>query len=111
MNGMPKYVVSGTLTNPEWNNTTVICGDIFGQIAELKAGDGGPIVVTGSKTLVHALFERGLVDELRTMIFPVILGSGFKLFQELPNKIPLKLIESVTYPSGVVANTYQLAAA
>lgn len=109
MNAMPKHVVSSTLTNPEWNNTTVISGDIFGQIAELKAGDGGPIVVTGSKTLVHSLFERGLVDELRMMIFPVILGSGYKLFPESPDKISLKLVETVTFPSGVVANTYTTA--
>lgn len=111
MNGMPKHVVSSTLTNPEWNNTSVINGDIWGQIAALKDGEGGPILVTGSKTLVHELFERGLVDELRMMIFPVILGSGFKVFPESPDKLPLKLVDSVTYPSGVVAITYSMASA
>lgn len=110
MNGMPKHVVSSTLTNPEWNNTSVISGDIWSQIQALKGGEGGPILVTGSKTLVHALFERGLVDELRAMIFPVILGSGFKLFPESPAKIGLTMTDAVIFPSGIAAITYAVGA-
>lgn len=110
MNSMPKHVVSSTLTDPDWNNTSVIAGDIWAHVAELKAGDGGPILVTGSRTLVHELFERGMVDELRMMIFPVVLGSGFKLFPESPNKISLKMIDSVIYPSGIAAITYAVGA-
>ena len=82
MNATAKHVVSSTLQSPEWNNTSVISGDLFGQIQSLRGSDGGPILVNGSKTLVHALFERGLVDELRLMVFPEILGSGFKVFPE-----------------------------
>ena len=86
MNAMPKYVVSSSLTNPSWENTTVIS---FEDVAGLKAGDGGPILVAGSGTLVHALLAHGLVDELRLMIFPVLLGSGLRVFPESSAKHPL----------------------
>ena len=108
MNSMPKVVASTTLQDPEWNNTTVI-GDVPGQVAQLKEGDGGPILVAGSRTLVHSLLDAGLVDELRLMIFPVILGSGGRWFPETPEKTPLELVDSRTFDSGVVVNTYQRA--
>jgi dihydrofolate reductase len=104
MNNMPKYVVSTTLEDPEWNNTTVL-RDVR-DVAGLKDGDGGPILVAGSRTLVHGLMENGLVDEYRLMIFPVVLGSGARLFPETPDKTPLELTDSRTFDSGVVVQSY-----
>lgn len=80
LNAMPKHAVSTTLKNPAWTNTAVIADDVAAEITDLKAGDGGPILVAGSRTLVHFLVEHDLVDEFRLMIFPVVLGSGRKLF-------------------------------
>ena len=82
MNAMPKHVVSRTLRNPEWNNTRVIRGDVAGDIGRLKAHHGGPILVAGSRTLVHELMQHNLVDEYRLMVFPVVLESGRRLFPE-----------------------------
>ena len=107
MNGMPKYVVSTMLEDPEWNNTTVLRD--AKEVAGLRDGDGGPILVAGSRTLVHALMEHGLVDEFRLMIFPVVLGSGARLFPESPDKKPLELVDSTTFSSGVTAQTYRSA--
>ncbi len=105
MNGMPKYVVSTTLEDPEWNNTSVM-RDVK-EVAGLKAQDGGPLLVAGSRTLVHGLMEHNLVDELRMMIFPVVLGSGARLFPESRDKTPLKLVDTQAFDSGVVVHTYQ----
>ena len=107
MNDMPKHVVSTTVTDPEWNNTTVIDGDVAGEVGKLKQGEGGPILVAGSRTLVHALMEHGLVDEYRLMIFPVAVGSGARVFPETPDKTSLKLTDTRAFPSGVVVNTYE----
>ena len=79
-NSMPKYVASTTLTDPAWENTTVLEGDVPAAVARLKEGEGGPIQVAGSRTLVHTLLENDLVDELVLMVFPVILGSGKRVF-------------------------------
>jgi dihydrofolate reductase len=106
MNSMPKVVASTTLDDPEWSNTTVI-RDVPGEVARLKQEDGGPIVVAGSRTLVHSLMEHGLIDEYRLMIFPVALGSGARLFPETPEKTPLELVDSRTFASGVVVHTYR----
>jgi dihydrofolate reductase len=106
MNSMPKVVASTTLQDPEWNNTTVI-SDVQSQVAQLKEGDGGPILVAGSRTLVHSLIEHGLVDEFHLQIFPVVLGSGGRLFPESPDKLSLELVDSQTFPSGVMAQTYR----
>ena len=76
MNGMAKIVVSNTVTDPEWNNTTVLAGDAAEGVRGLKDGDGGPILVQGSATLVHALLDHDLVDELRLQVFPVSIGLG-----------------------------------
>jgi dihydrofolate reductase len=107
MNGMPKYVVSTTLEDPEWSNTSVMRD--AKDVAGLKEGDGGPILVAGSRTLVHALMEHGLVDEYRLMIFPVVLGSGARLFPETPDRTPLELSDTRAFDSGVVVNSYRTA--
>jgi dihydrofolate reductase len=109
MNAMPKHVVSSTLKNPAWNNTTVIGTDLPTEIGKLKAGEGGPILVAGSRTLAHGLLRAGLVDELRLMIFPVILGSGLRLYADSPDTISLALAETVTFSTGVVLNVYKAA--
>ena len=108
MNGMSKYVVSTTLENPEWNNTTVM-RDVK-EVAGVKDEDGGPILVAGSRTLVQGLMEHGLIDEFRLMIFPVVLGSGARLFPETPEKTPLELADTRTFESGVVVQSYNTAA-
>jgi dihydrofolate reductase len=108
MNGMRKVVASTTLEDPEWSNTTVI-SDVPGDVAALKEEDGGPILVAGSRTLVHSLMEHDLVDEIRLLIFPVVLGSGDRLFPESEQKKPLELVDSRTFSSGVTAQTYRRA--
>ena len=106
MNGMPKHVVSTTLRNPAWNNSRVINGDVPGQIARLKRQDGGPMLVGGSRTLVHTLMQHDLVDEYRLMIFPVVLGGGRRLFPETERKTVLRLADTRAFGSGVVVHTY-----
>jgi dihydrofolate reductase len=107
MNNMPKFVVSTTLEEPlEWSNSTVISGDVAAAVAKLKERDGGPILVAGSRTLVHTLMEHDLVDEWRIMIFPVVLGSGKRLFPETPEKTMLTLADTQVFDSGVVVHTY-----
>jgi dihydrofolate reductase len=103
-NSMPKYVVSTTLTDASWNNSTVIRPD---QIAEIKSRQEGNIGVHGSITLARSLMAQGLVDELRLMVFPVVLGSGKRLFGESEEMQPLKLVEERTTDSGTVILRYQ----
>jgi len=107
MNSMPKYVVTTTLDELEWNNSTPIRGDVAEEVAKLKEQDGGEILVAGSRTLVHTLMEHDLVDEYRLMVFPVVLGSGDRLFPESPEKIPLKLVDTRTFDTGVQVHTYR----
>ena len=107
MNAMPKHVVSTTLTTPDWNNTRVIARDVPAEIAKLKHQDGGPILVAGSRTLVHTLLAHDLIDELRLMVFPVVLGSGRKIFPESENKTILKLTGSRVFDTGVTVLTYE----
>ena len=109
MNAMPKYVASTTLTDPEWENTTVLEGDVPAAVAELKGGEGGPIQVPGSQTLVHTLLNHGLVDELVLMVLPVILGSGKRVFPEGPDKTTLRLVDTERFDSGVLVHTYAAA--
>lgn len=106
MNAMPKHVVSTTLRDPVWNNSTVIGGDVAGEVARLKERAGGPLLVIGSRTLVHTLIAHDLVDEYRLMIFPVLLGGGRRLFPETEGKRVLRLADSRTFGSGVVVQTY-----
>jgi dihydrofolate reductase len=107
INAMPKYVVSTTLKNPEWNNSSVIGGDVRSGIARLKQGEGGPILVAGSRKLVHWLTANDLVDEFRLMIFPVVLGSCFRMFPESERKLSLSLADSKAFKSGVVLQIYR----
>ena len=93
-NNMAKYVVSTTLDAPEWNNTTVIDGDVAGAVDRLKQQEGGDILVNGSVKLIQALMEHDLIDEYRLMVFPVVLGSGKRLFNETSKPVPLKLVDS-----------------
>ena len=108
-NNMPKYVVSSTLTDPEWNNSTVISGDLREEVTRLRDETDGDIVVHGSATLAQALLENDLVDELRMMVFPVVLGSGKRLFGQTSDKKPLRLAESRTVGDGVEILIYQRA--
>jgi dihydrofolate reductase len=100
MNGMPKYVVSKTLDKADWNNSTILRGDVFQEIAKLKQKDGGDILVNGSAQLVAALMEHNLVDEFRLMVFPVVLGKGKRMFSEGLDRTALKLAE--VKPMGAV---------
>jgi dihydrofolate reductase len=106
LNTMPKYVVSSTLVNPEWQNSSVINGDVPAQVAQLKQDVDGDIVVHGSPSLVQTLVEHDLVDEFRLMVFPVVLGSGKRLFGETADKKPLRLVDSKIVGDGVAILTY-----
>jgi dihydrofolate reductase len=107
MNSMPKYVVSTTLENPEWNNTTVIQGDVATEVAKLKDEIEGDILVAGSGRLVQSLFDEGLVDEWRLMIFPIVVGEGKHLFGEQREMGELRLVEHKTIgPDGIIVLTY-----
>jgi len=108
---MPKYVVSSTLgDDPGWTNSTVIGGDVVATISELRAGPGGDIVVHGSARLAQTLLEHDLVDELRLMVFPVVLGSGKRLWGETADKKRLQLVDARTVGDGVAIQIYRPAA-
>jgi dihydrofolate reductase len=110
-NTMPKFVVSRTLTEPVWTNSTVIAGDAAAEIAALRERTDGDILVNGSVQLVQTLVEADLVDEYRLMVFPVLLGAGKRLFGETAQK-PLRLVETLPVgPDGVVVLTYRPAGA
>ena len=110
-NGMPKYVVSSTMDRADWNNSTVLEGDLGEEVARLKEEVDGDIVVHGSARLVQELLARGLVDELRLMVFPVVLGSGKRLFGDTSGKRPLRLADSQTVGDGVAILVYEPAEA
>jgi len=103
-----KYVVSSTLHDPDWVNSTVLSGDLDEEIRELKSQPGGNIVTTGSITLVHALVAAGLVDQYRLFVYPVVLGSGARLFAEATSVPGLQLDQVQPFRSGIVALTYQV---
>jgi dihydrofolate reductase len=105
-NTMPKYVVSSTLRDPEWTNSTVLSGDLVDEITKLKKEQDGDVVVHGSAQLVQSLIENDLVDELRLMVFPVVLGTGKRLFGETSDKKPLKLSSSTVVGDGVAIQVY-----
>jgi dihydrofolate reductase len=105
-NGMPKYVVSATLKEGGWNNSTVINGDLADAVAKVRDAHEGDIVVHGSIQLVQGLIENDLVDELRLMIYPVVLGAGKRLFGETSDKKALKLTDSKTVGDGVTILVY-----
>jgi dihydrofolate reductase len=106
-NSMPKYVVSSTLEDPQWSNTTVLKGNVIDEAAKLKQQIEGEILVHGSAQLTQALLEHDLVDELRLMVFPVVLGTGKRLFGDTTDKKTLRLASSKTVGDGVLLLTYQ----
>ena len=107
LNSMPKYVVSSTLQDPAWNNVSVLKGDVVNEVSELKRQLDGDIVVYASIQLVRTLMEHDLVDELRLMIYPVVLGAGESLFGETGDKKPMRLIDIRTIGDGLAFLTYQ----
>lgn len=107
MNTMPKYVASTTLQNAQWNNSTVIRGNVAEEVAEIKQRYPGDVLVAGSGTLVRSLMQHDLVDEIRLMVFPVVLGSGKRLFAEGTPKVTLRLAGSQQVgPDGITILTY-----
>jgi dihydrofolate reductase len=111
MNSTPKYVVSSTLTSAGWQNSTLINGDVATRVSELKQQPGRNIGMSGSSTLVSWLLRRGLLDRLDLLVFPVVLGSGKRLFSEPDGQVPLALSGSEAFGTGVVHLTYTPAAA
>jgi len=105
-NTMPKYVVSSTLDEPEWNNSTVLKGDVVEEVEKLRREQEGEIVVHGSARLVQTLLENDLVDELRLMVYPVVLGTGKRLFGDTSDKKPLQLVDSKVVGDGVAILVY-----
>jgi dihydrofolate reductase len=110
-NEMPKYVVSTTLSDPEWNNSTVVGGDVPEAVARIRDEADGDVVVHGSASLVQTLLENDLVDELRLMVFPVVLGDGKRLFGETTDKKALELADSKVVGDGVSILVYRRATA
>jgi dihydrofolate reductase len=108
LNRLPKYVVSSTLEDPAWNNSTVLKGDSVEEVSNLKQELNGEIVVAGSFQLLRTLMEHDLVDELRLKIFPVVLGAGERLFGETSDKKPMRLVDSQTLGEGIAYLTYEL---
>jgi dihydrofolate reductase len=108
MNGYPKYVVSKTLQEPlEWNNSTLIKGNVAEEISRLKQQPGKDILVFGSGALVNTLMQHGLIDEYRLMVFPIVVGSGERLFEDYIETTVLDLVETKTFGSGVVVLSYR----
>jgi dihydrofolate reductase len=108
INSVPKFVVSTTLEEPlEWNNSTLIKGNVAEEIAVLKRQPGKDVTTIGSGTLVHSLLQDGLLDELRLMVHPVIQGSGKRLFEGGGDSRDLQLVDSRTFSTGVVSLTYR----
>lgn len=107
MNGYPKFVISTTLEEVEWNNSRLIKENIAEEVSKLKQQPGKDILIFGSGDLVHALMQDDLIDEYRLMVYPVVVGSGKRLFREGTDKKVLRLVETKTFSSGVVVLTYQ----
>jgi dihydrofolate reductase len=107
LNTMPKYVVSSTLGHPRWSNATVLNGDVAAEVSKLKQQRDGEILVYASYRLVRTLLEHDLVDELRLVVFPVVLGAGERLFGEASDKKPLRLVDSRTVGDGLAYLIYE----
>jgi dihydrofolate reductase len=107
LNNMPKYVVSATLEDPDWNNSTVLKGDAVDEVSNLKQELNGEIVVVASFQLLRTLMEHDLVDELRLKIYPLVLGAGERLFGETSDKKPMRLVDTNTIDGDVVYVTYE----
>jgi dihydrofolate reductase len=108
LNSLPKYVVSSTLEDPKWSNSTILRGDAVSEVSKLKQEISGEILVYASYQLVHTLMEHDLVDELRLVIFPVVLGAGERLFGETSDKKPIRLLDARTIGDGLAFVTYEL---
>jgi dihydrofolate reductase len=104
---MPKFVVSSTLQDPDWNNSTVLKGDVVDEVSKLKQELDGEIVVPGSFQLLRTLIEHDLVDQLRLKIYPVVLGAGERLFGETSDKKPMRLVDTQTLDDGIAFLTYE----
>src|SRR5262245_10222437 len=108
LNSLPKYVVSSTLEDPDWNNSTVLQGEVVKEVSKLKQELDREIVVAGSFKLLRTLMEHDLGDELRLKIFPVVLGAGERLFGETSDKKPMRLVHTQTLADGIAYLTYEL---
>jgi dihydrofolate reductase len=111
LNSMPKFVVSATLDKPRWSNATILSGEVVTELSKLKQELDGDIVVLGSAQLVHTPLDHGLVDELRLMIHPFVLGSGQRLFAETSDATPLRLVHTRAVGDSLALLTYQVARA
>ena len=107
MNKTPKYVASTTLDKVEWENSTLIEGNVVEELTKLKQQPGKNISITGSATLVRSLLQDGVLDELRLLVHPIVVGHGKRLFEEGTGQVPLKLVDSKTFTTGVLSLTYQ----
>src|SRR5256884_3055026 len=107
LNSLPKYIVASTLEDPDWNNSTVLKGDVENEVSKLKRELNGVIVVPASFQLVHTLMEHDLVDELRLKIFPVVLGAGERLFGETGDQKPMRLVDTQTIDGDIAYLTYE----
>jgi dihydrofolate reductase len=105
MNNHPKYVVSNSLETADWNNTTIVSGDVAKQLQDIKDRTDGDIVITGSATLVRSLLADGLLDELRLLVHPIAVGHGARLFEDTATH-PLKLVSHEVFSTGVLNLTY-----
>jgi dihydrofolate reductase len=108
LNSMPKYVVSTTLGDPSWNNSTVLKGDVLTEVCLLKERIAGDIILSASFQLLHTLMDHDLVDELRLKVYPVVLGTGERLFGQTSDKKPMRLIGSEILEGGIACLTYEL---
>jgi dihydrofolate reductase len=108
LNSLPKYVVSSTLEEPRWNNSTVLRGEVVNEVSKLKQELDGEIVVPASRQLARTLMEHDLADEVRLMVYPVVLGAGERLFGQTGDKKPLRLLSTRTVGDGLALLTYEL---
>jgi dihydrofolate reductase len=108
LNSLPKYVVSSTIEDPDWNNSRVLKGDVVTEVSKLKQELDGEIIVPASYELGRTLIEHDLVDELRLVVFPVVLGAGERLFGKTSNKKPMRLVDTKTIGDSLAFLTYQL---
>jgi dihydrofolate reductase len=107
MNSLPKFVVSTTLKEVEWNNSRLIKGNIAEEVSKLKQQPGQDILIAGSVELVHTLMQHDLIDEYRLLVHPIVLGSGKRLFREGNDRTLLRLVDTRTFSSGIVVLSYQ----
>jgi dihydrofolate reductase len=107
LNSMPKYVVSATLDKPKWSNSTILRGDLVDEVSKLKRQLDGEIIAIGSTQLTHGLLEHDLADELRLIVFPIVLGAGERLFAEAPDTKRLRLISAGTVGDNLASLTYE----